>query len=409
MQIENKLYPITVTAIFLLCAALFTSISVSAGFHILILIPGIYFSVKNFSELKQNRSLALFSLIAIIIWSTLSVVFNWQEMGKPLSHIVKLKYFVIGILSIPSFQFFWNKTKELEPEKRDRVIKVLLNTFIIAATLATISGLIGLQTGFNPLKMKKACHVERACGMYGMYMTYGYGISLFMTILLGLIVGYQYVKKYISLKLLYACLLINLVGLILSYARGAYIGFFASVPFFFYKRNIKLFWKITLGLVLTGVLAVAFVPQINKLVFLRTRIVSGLIRVSQYKAAWIAAKENPVFGVGYKNFEQNSNLIKKKHNIEYAYFRGHGHSNFFEHLGSTGFIGLVLLILFHLFWLKEVYVRDDLIGVISFPFVINFFLSGQFQYTFGDGENLFLIMAIFAAMYVRNEQKSMTA
>ena len=44
--------------------------------------------------------------------------------------------------------------------------------------------------------------------------------------------------------------------------------------------------------------------------------------------------------------------------------------------------------------MMELYRRDDPFGKIVFPFVIALFISGQFQYTFGDGENAFLIMGL---------------
>ena len=64
-------------------------------------------------------------------------------------------------------------------------IKFLIWAFLASTTIATVSGLIGLYTGFNPLKFKNACHPTRACGLYGMYMTYGYGINFFMVIVTG--------------------------------------------------------------------------------------------------------------------------------------------------------------------------------------------------------------------------------
>ena len=59
-----------------------------------------------------------------------------------------------------------------------------------------------------------------------------------------------------------------------------------------------------------------------------------------------------------------------------------------EYLASTGLLGFMVLFLFHIFWFLETFKRNDLVSNITNPFVIAFFVSGQSQYTFGDGENL---------------------
>ena len=101
-------------------------------------------------------------------------------------------------------------------------------------------------------------------------------------------------------------------------------------------------------------------------------------------------------GWGFRNFEPNTVKIKEKYNIANTTYGGHAHNNLLEHLASTGIIGFVLVGFFHLFWLLEMWRRDDWIGDMILPFVVSFTVAGLFQYTFGDGENLFLITAIYA-------------
>jgi O-antigen ligase len=47
-------------------------------------------------------------------------------------------------------------------------------------------------------------------------------------------------------------------------------------------------------------------------------------------------------------------------------------------------------------WAKESWAAASWWGDLNFAFVASFFVSGMTQYTFGDGENLFLIMGIWA-------------
>lgn len=94
----------------------------------------------------------------------------------------------------------------------------------------------------------------------------------------------------------------------------------------------------------------------------------------------------------FPNFEPNVTAIKKRHAIERPGIGGHAHNNFLEHLASTGFMGALAFLLFTLVWLWRTYQHQQLL----FPFVVSFIVSGMTQYTFGDGENLFLIMSLFA-------------
>lgn len=390
MPINRNLYLIIFAALLILSAFTFISISITALFHILILVPGIVLTIKRIKEREFHFSASEITLYLLILWSVLSVFFNLDIIDKPHRNIIKLKYQLIGLLSVPCFYYF------LKMDEGFKKSKLLLKIFFWAATIASLSGLIAYFSGYNILKMKPACHARRTCGMYGMYMTYGYGIGLYLSLLTGALLLYFRKKMMNPFKAYLPAFILNFVSFILSFPRGGYIGYFGSLPFFFFKKNKKFFISITLGISLLSGLSIAFIPKVKSLVFDVSRIQSIKMRLSNYEAAYYAAKEKPLFGYGYKNFEPNSKIIKKKYDVAFPNFQGHGHSNFFEHLGSTGFVGLLLLIIFHVFWIRETYLREDLIGFVCFPFVINFLLSGQFQYTFGDGENLFMIMAVYA-------------
>ena len=119
-------------------------------------------------------------------------------------------------------------------------------------------------------------------------------------------------------------------------------------------------------------------------------------RISFFHTAWKAFEEKPVLGYGYRNFEPHVVSIKKQHGIALENHGGHAHNNFLEHLASTGFVGAVSFLLFSLLWLVNSYKREDVVGKITFPIVVSFIVSGMFQYTFGDGENMFFIMLLWA-------------
>jgi len=383
-------------ALIILAIGIFTSVTVSAVSHILMLIPGFYFlwiEIKNGDLQLKKSSYCLLLLLLIVICS---VVFNIDIIKFPIKNILKGKYFLMGILGIFLLRHLFNHY--LDHRKK----KILFHVFIWATTLATLSGLIALWTGFNPIKMKAACHPTRACGVYGMYMTYGYGISLFTVLLSGILIFRKQVKNIIDSKWIVLALIINLAGLFFSFARGGWLGLILALPFFFFKNNKKYFIAV-IGLAIFGFgMAFSFSDKVQD-TFLK-RQGSNERRIEFFKTALYAFKEKPFLGWGYRNFEPNVKNLKKKYGIGNQHFAGHAHNNFLEHLASTGIIGLLVLLLFFFFWALEMYYRDDVWGKIIFPFIISLVISGMFQYTFGDGENLFLIMIIYSLSQVFPDQ-----
>ena len=377
-------FKLTLASIFVLCAGVFTSMSFSALSHILIAIPGGYFTYEYVKKKDFRLPGSFWAVIAIIVSIFLSVVFNLDILEKPLKNLFKFKYFVLPAMGL--FAYYYLLRDYLDDKKK----KFLLYLFITATTIATISGLIGLATGFNPLKFKNACHETRACGLYGMYMTYGYGIALFQILLTGLILKREKFAPNINKYFLYISWLINFAGLFLAYARGGWIAFLVATPFFLFKENKKVF----LSIIAVSVIAAGAIFTGSQTVrdTVLKRKGSNAQRIAFYQTAYKAFSERPLFGFGYKNFESNSKDLKEKYNIPFKYQSGHAHNNFLEHLASTGAVGAIAFLAFCLFWGIETYKYSFL----GFPFFIGFFTSGLFQYTFGDGENMFLIMAVWA-------------
>lgn len=398
-QTRKIMHALTLASLYVIVTSVFTSLSVSALHHILIIVPSFYFAYEALKNKTWNLDLSWWALGALLDISILAILSNTDIIANPMAQIFRTKYFFITLLMIFPIRAL------IKESLTDKHIKIMLWLFLISTSIATLSGLIGLYSGFNPLKMKTACHPERACGLYGMYMTYGYGISLFMIINSGLWLYRKEIEKWLPSWLITSSLVINFIGLFLSYARGAWIGFVLALPFFFFKKHKKVFSITLFSGLFMAILAVIFVPSVNRM--FTDRAESNNQRIKFWKTAVKAFEEKPLLGWGYKNFEPNMKALKIKYAIGDEYLAGHAHNNFFEHLASTGALGFIALALFSFLWLKESYQREDLIARLSFPFVLSFFVSGMVQYTFGDGENMFLILGLFALFHASKE-KSLT-
>lgn len=398
-----KMHALTFASMVVVAISSMTSVSLGALSHILIVAPALYF-FWNAEEKFREMSLSQWALVGIIDAILLSVFFNWGSMGDPFGAITKSKYFFLTFLGLYAYRSTF--THYMTPKR----IRLLVTLFVLATTVATVSGLIGLWTGFNPVRFKEACHETRACGVFGMYMTYGYGMSLACLIMVGLILYRNRLQEYlVSLPFLYVCTAINFAGLYLSYARGAWIGFALAFPFFFFKDHKKAFLGTVAGVALLSGLLVQFSPQVRETFFSENRLLSNSIRISMYQAAYAAFRESPIVGIGFREFEANSERLKLENDLPYAEFKSHAHNNFLEHLATTGILGFLAVVAFHLFWLWEMYRRDDVVARITFPFVISFIISGMVQYNFGDAENLFMVMLVYALSQIGMPRREVQA
>jgi O-antigen ligase len=375
-------------SLFWLALGTFTSLSLSALSHIFGGLALIVFLIsKNKSEyfrFEFSNSAITILVISFIMFISLLL----SDVQNPFKNFFKFKYFFLTVLFLPVFNFHLHNKLNRSHKK------FLINLFIFATTLATLSGIIGLYSGYNPLRFKLACHPDRACGMYGMPITYGYGISIFCSLLLVLILKRKENILKFNNKYLFVALFINLVGLYLSYTRGAWIGFVGSLPFLFIN-HIKTFIKIFISIFIVSILAVKFVPKINDAFTSIDRKSSNSQRLSMYQAALKGFQEKPVLGYGYRNFESHVKSIKERHNISHQDFVSHSHNNYLEFLVTTGGIGFILLLFFLFFWVKEIFLLPGFLSPILLIGTINIYISGLFQYTFGDGENLFIIMLVY--------------
>jgi O-antigen ligase len=382
--LEKVLYFMIYGSLMTLAIGLLTSITLLALSHILMIVPAIYFLRKSNFRNFPKSAWALLSMIVLIV---LSIVTNQDISIQGYSAILKTKYFIFGFISIAPLAWYFKKCD-------DKKITWLLYMFCIAASVATIAGLIGLYTGTNPILMK-AAHPSRNGGLFGMLMNYAHNLTYFLIIIVGILIYREKLKKFININFVIAVFIINSIGLYFTYTRGAWLGFLVAIPFYFYKEHKKIFIGIFAGLLITGI-AAYYVAGANVI-----RPQSEVERISQWQAAVKAFQERPILGFGYLNFEHHSGLIKQRYNLPAKNFVSHAHSNFFEMLADTGIVGLTSFILWICLWFKEMNNRDDVVSKIGLAFIIVFIVGGLTQSTISLGINLFFIIGGYAVTSMR--------
>ncbi len=393
---DKKISCFILLSLVVLAVGLLTSISLMSGFHLLMILPILYCG-KNYDWKKFPKSgWALLALVLILI---LSVVVNHNIVARPMKNIFKVKYYLIGALSLIPLRFYFQEY--LTSEKSEKVLRGLLLTLLLASTAATVSGLIAYFTEFNPLRM---AHVNshRNGGVFGMLMTYGHSIAWLSVLLVAMSLQYKSVKKLITLRPLLFFTSISIVGLFTSHVRGAWIAFFAGCLIINKKLTAAL-----IVLCVIGVMGMSkYDPSFWKTHILRNT--SNKERVGCWLAAIKAFQEKPVLGLGYLNFEPYSKEIKVRYSLPDPDFGSHAHNDLLEILASSGILGGISFLLWVSLWIWEMLKRRDLATQLIIPFIVSFLVSGLTQVTFNDGENAFFLMIVYALSQVlwRNESRT---
>jgi O-antigen ligase len=383
---------LTLLSLYSLALFSFTSTSASALSHIFIALPGIYYFSKQIIERSWQPTGSQLALLGMVITAAISIVIA-PDIPNTLYRLTKLKYFLLGFTSIFAYQ-------ALLPKLESRQLRLLVTIFTIAITAASISGMVGLLTGYNPLRMKEAYEVKRATGMYSMSITYGNGILFAVIMYTGAFIWYPKFKSLINYKLLIFGWCTTITGLLLSFTRGAILAYLLSLPILLWYHS-KIFFYYAAGaicLLLVALVVIIATQSTNKSHRLLQPLnsESNTVRISLYKSAWYAFTEHPLFGVGFRNFEKHSSPIKQRYNLPYPTSPGHAHNNLLEFLAGCGFFGFLSLLLFLIFWLKESWNRSDHWSPLMVTAVTGFFISGLVQSTIIDGENMFVVMFLYA-------------
>lgn len=386
------IHQLTYCSLILWSLFLYISISLTAGYHILIILPSTILFFKALKNKQLNFSKSMLAIFIFIFAAMASILINSPSIDGPIKNIFKLKYLVIGLISIFALR---GLALNYLTDKRKRI---LIQIFLWGATIATISGLIGYFTGFNPLKFK-AAHPDRAGGMYGQIMSYAYSICLFCLGVLVAIINSDRIKSYVSRTHLIIIFLINILGLTLTFTRGALLGFFIALPFVFFHTHKRLFWRLfSLISTLSGILIILLFVGIRPDQTLRQNSkMSDSIRTGIYEAALEMVQEHPLTGVGFRNVEPTCPLIQERNHSKYPIKScGHAHNNYLEIAAGTGLLGFIPFIFFLLLWFRELIQFPSIINTLALPSLVAFIVSGMFQSTIIDGEIMFFLMGLYA-------------
>ena len=244
-------------------------------------------------------------------------------------------------------------------------------------------------------------------------------LSGYMFILLGFIFS-KLDKNNFSKFLSFLILTIFLVGVLITGERSNTIKVFVGcLIFLFIIDYIKLRTKFLIVFLLIAIFSIIvsysdyikmrYAGQIyNQLVDKETRSkFSNNLYIQLYKSGYAVFKNNPLLGVGNKNYRVETCDKKKKDINQEYYCTTHPHQFYFELLSEHGIFGflIVLSIIFFLIFrlIRIILLSKNYIQVGAFIYLIINFIPILPSGAFFSDFNLTLFMLNFSIMYAINK------
>ncbi|MDZ7291145.1 MAG: O-antigen ligase family protein [candidate division KSB1 bacterium] len=338
---------------------------------------------RNAANMQQKHDLRIgieWPVITFVIIILISTVLSETPLAsfRNMRHLLT----ILGAYTV-AISLRWH------PEWRQPV----LWTFISVATVAALYGLGKFALGFS----------SKVQSTQATTMTWGALCVLFMAVTLQVALAAPTPRLR---WLAWAAIVPQAFAMLLSFVRGAYVGFLASAIYLLrhYWANPRLLWRRVFPVLLIFVTVIAFLAPdtVRKRIALifDLKYHSTQVRLVQWQYALQIAADHPLFGVGWRDMmpifrryvPPDINVSEHvKHDIFHI---GHFHSNYVMVLVCFGLAGLFAFLWLLLAVWRQLGIaatgtgseQDRLIIWGSRAAMIGFLVAGIFDWTFGDAE-----------------------
>ena len=331
-------------------------------------------------------------LVAFAAIATVSVFANWSTIDAPLEFLRRIRYYLIfpALLLIPSL----SKTVLETIWRRDSLVLALLISMLVSIVVGFITWTIGRHPFLDNLNSVNM-DFSRFAGLLGQIINFSYTMQFVVVALAAFFWIPSLWKSMTRVPWWVVIPLFLLTGWCqyLTNSRGAMLGVVVGFITFALMRSFKVVVVILVVGVACGGVAYIKSP--------RYFMSEDPARLNMWKTALLCFVENPVFGIGFRNFEVHSVELKKRYGMEKdegiavneVYLRGHAHNNYLEALAATGTFGAVAFLGFCGVWTREA--LRSRYACIFVPLIVTFLVSGFFTDTFFDSETLNCILLIY--------------
>ena len=242
----------------------------------------------------------------------------------------------------------------------------------------------------------------------------------FIFLLIGFVLS-NFKKDIFSIFLSFLILTIFLVGILITGERSNTIKVFVGCfIFLFFIDYIKFRTKIIIIFLFLGIFSIIisssdyikmrYIGQIYNQIFDKEADskFSDNLYIQLYKSGYTVFKNNPLFGVGNKNYRVETCDSEKKNIYTEYYCTTHPHQVYFELLSEQGVFGflIILSIIFFLTFrlLRKILLSKNYIQAGAFVYILTNFIPILPSGAFFSDFNLTLFMLNFSIMYAINKE-----
>ena len=238
------------------------------------------------------------------------------------------------------------------------LINYIFLSLLFCFLILIIDGSIQFYFEKNIIGIPK--HPTRLSSFFGEELIFGSYLSRFLPILIGLFFLSKFSKKNSNLHLFFLLTIFSIILIYLSGERTAFLLTLMSISYIFVMIN-----KYSKHFLLITIISLLFLTIINfKNPTIKARMIdytkdqlginkNSIHNMDIYMGHYLIAKElfqqNPILGVGPKNYTKHCNNNKKYQTLPYI-CTTHPHNSYIQLLAETGLAGaLTILLLFIIF------------------------------------------------------------
>jgi len=318
-------------------------------------------------------------MLGFVIWSLLSAFLS-ADPATSLLNLKKLVLFLIPLVILLG----------LENAAQSRwTCRMLFVTMGISAAVAILQ----FPNYHNML--------NRIHGFMGHHMTFAGQLSLVLTVMVAYLVSRNQWRSRSNL-LFFLLFLLGMTALTLTLTRSAWLGFFAGAVV------VLLLLRPRLALLLPVLAATVFLLSPGFIQnrfehFFDVKEAGNAARLDMWRTGIRIVEDRPVFGVGPVMIPQERRNYGANPNISDDFYM-HLHNNIVQIAAERGIptlifwfwlLGSIVTGNFLFYWRRRQESREVLFyPVMALGAVVCLFVSGLFEYNFGDSEVLILFLAL---------------
>src|SRR5690606_14238257 len=232
-----------------LALGLISSPTITAGYHIFILIPAFMVYFARAYKIKVSKSSWI--LIALFVWGIICGLYNLETLVKPRKAFDDLKFYILGFFLIIPLRYYFERSNAFR-------VKRILNIFFFSLIAAFFVGISKIWFHFDLVTMSSGDFGYRSGGFTN-YMRYGYCSAFIFILMTAMLVNKKKLEKLISPKLFGAAMILSFFAIIVSQTRGALLAVIVGLPWLLLRYRPKIA-KVIIG---AGVLFLSVVVYLS--------------------------------------------------------------------------------------------------------------------------------------------------